>query len=141
MKIKIIESGFAGFTGELYGMSFKNGVTTNDVTDMNAARIGAAMRVERVSETEGVANTQIGPAIDLINAKNTTVTMEKFERGSDKEVTKSPEVVAKKRLTSEELGKIADAEGIAGLRRLADGYKIRGRSIVELTEQILRAQG
>ena len=45
------------------------------------------------------------------------------------------------RYTKEALEKIADTSGIAGLREVADKFGVKGRGIVELITEILKAQG
>ena len=51
-----------------------------------------------------------------------------------------PEAESNRVYTREDLAQIADAEGITGLRRIGDKINVRGRSIGELIDAILKYQ-
>jgi len=68
MKVRIVDKVLAGYTGMLYQFEFLDGVNLTDLTDAQAAMIGAVMRVENVESGQ-----QVGAGVDAINARNVTL--------------------------------------------------------------------
>lgn len=126
MKIKIVQPGWEGFTGNFGSIDFKDGVSVNDVSDMEAARIGAVVRVEN---DEGHDPSMAQRIIDTYDqpAPQGKTTIEAAEEPQ-------PEC---KFYTAAELEEVADKKGIKGLREIADPLGVKGKSIGELIHEIL----
>lgn len=137
MKVRIVEPALSGYTGMLYQISFTDGVSNRELTDQEVSMIGAAMRVENLD------GDQVGAAVDHMRRYDVTLdkavqknaeTVEAIHEAAEEE---APAAKDKPSFTREELEAIADAEGIAGLRAVADPLGIKGRSINELIGEIL----
>lgn len=139
-RLKIVEPGMLTFTDFYCGYKFTNGLSDEAVAGADALRIGSFIRVIGVDD-----DRQAGEAQFLLDAKHT---------GADVKVAltvATPETVSAEtaaieqaeqiKYTKEALEAIADAEGIQGLRNIADKFKVKGRGIVELITEILKAQG
>lgn len=136
-RLRITEPGWASYTGHFGGVEFKNGLSTEVVDSVIAARLGSIVRVQMVDTDQ-----QAGHAAELIRVHNNraevvpaTPTREQIPEAPKAE--KEPE---KPTYTREMLEAEADAKGIAGLRAIADKFGIKGRGIVELIDEILKAQ-
>lgn len=145
MKIKITEKGWAGYTGHLGNVAFEGGVSVGDVSDFDANRIGATMQIERLEGGNvGPAQTmldtyaEVAPVQDAMARGGKGLTESKRKTGKP-----APKAVAEdgKVYSRSELEAAAEADGIAGLRHVAGPMGIKGRSINELINEILQAQG
>lgn len=149
MKVRITEPALSTYTGMLYQISFTNGVSDRELSSQEVSLIGAAMRVESV---EG---GQVGASVDLINAKSMTVARA-VEKNAEvaKDVNQAAQLESTQpntveqaqatpteRYTHDQLAEIADKSGIAGLREVGAKFGIKGRSINELIQEIMAAQG
>lgn len=131
MKIRIIEKGFEGFTGDFGSIPFKNGVSTREVTYWEAQRLANIIQVETL-EGENPSSSQLvldnaclRANIDLVQDLNTG------------EIS-APERSHK--YTREELEAIFDQKGIAGLRAVAEPFKVKSTTGAVLIDKILAAQ-
>lgn len=130
MKIKITEKGFENFTGQMGVVFFENGFSTADVSSHDAFRMSAVMGFEWEDGTPCNVAQRI---LDNMNAPAPNVTETFVEEVK-------PEVVVQGELwTEDELGKIADEEGIAGLRAIADPLGIKDKSVAGLISGLLKA--
>jgi hypothetical protein len=135
MKIRINEPAYKNFTGSIGAIDFVDGESVHDLSERDATRMGAIYNVVEV----GNEDVQLGPH-NQFNAALTveaeTVPIVYSERD---EKTKEIElaVVDSLAFTKEDLEKIADAKGIAGLREIADKVGVRGKSISALIDGIL----
>lgn len=138
-RLKITERGWENFSDYLGGVKFENGVSVEAVAPAIANQLGSALRVEAIDSDE-----QVGNAAVLLRAQNQKAKVVKALTDETPD-TVAPEQAAKaavaERFTREQLESIADAEGIAGLRGLAEKFGVKGRGIVELINEILRVQG
>lgn len=144
MKIKIDKEGYEQFTGQMGTVSFVDGVSVADVSEVEAKRLGAALPIvwlDEKGEHAGVANV----AADLVAAYRLQAKVEEMVVGVDKErekpvATAPVEPVVRKHYTEAELAAVADKHGIAGLREIGAVWNVKGRSIPELIKDILNAQ-
>jgi hypothetical protein len=128
MQIKIIQAGWEGFTGDFGAVSFVDGVSVSGVTPLQAQRIANAIQVQTL---EGKNPSSSQAALD-----------EKLRDMSADEALalqapKAPEVRSWSRAELEEL---ADAKGIEGVRKVADEFDVKAKSIGALIEGILKRQ-
>jgi hypothetical protein len=138
MKLRIIESGWETYTGLLGDVEFVNGVSVEEVTNLQSIRLGASIRIESL---DGAPQ---GMGQHLLNTNgNPAEVLEPLQRGvdSDAKVEERPATSTNVRVyTRAELEKLADSGGISALRAVGDEMKVRGRSISDLIEGILKTQ-
>lgn len=135
MKLKIIQAGWAGFTGNLCGIDFVDGVSVQDPTPYIAQHIAALIQVEEVDtgKNPSVAQTILDSKDTAMDASaeipNTTGNkVVEVIHGSDG----SP-------YTRAELEAIASEKGINGLREIGDEHNIKSTKIVDMIEKIIKA--
>lgn len=126
MKIKIVQPGWEGFTGNFGSIDFANGVSVSDVSESEAARVGAVVRVETEeghdpSMAQRIIDTYSQPAPDV----NTTIA-----------AADEPQI-ERRAYTVAELEEIADKKGIKGLREIADPLGVKGKSIAEIIREVI----
>jgi hypothetical protein len=137
VKVRIVQSGWEGFNGQLGEVQFQDGVSVDEMTPLQVARLGAIVSVENVETSE-----QVGPAVDVLKSwdsdcdkavadqKNADEVKDcDTTRGSDEHV-----------YTEDELAKLADAHGIKGIREVADQFGLKSTSIRKLIDGIMAAQ-
>jgi hypothetical protein len=136
-RLKITERGWENYSDTMLGIQFKDGLSVDAVSHVTAAQLGSVLRVEAVDD-----GAQVGAGVvslDLQDAK-AVVVVPLTEKTPD---TTSPEKAAKvvvEKYTRTQLEEIADQNGIAGLRSIAEKLGVKGRGIVELINEILKAQ-
>jgi hypothetical protein len=126
MKLKIIQAGWANYTGMLCGAQFNEGVC-DEATKRQAAQIANIIQVE-TDEGKNPSDTQA-----VIDSQTTAMSIPE---------PVAPPPAAPKITTiysKEELEKIADEKGIDGLRAVAP-EGVKSKSIVKLIQAILDAQ-
>lgn len=127
MKIKLVQKGWEGYTGNFGGVDFRGGVSVIDVSDGEARRLANIVRIDRLDGTNPSSSQQ---ALD-----SKSKPMGVF--GADP-ITGKPE--PKLQFTQEQLEGIADEKGIKGLREIGDAYGVKATGIAELIAQIMKAQ-
>lgn len=145
-RIRIAQVGWAGYSGQLGDLDFKNGVSIEPVTQRQADRIGALIAVMFLDE-EGVDESQAGQQVRMIDelAERSVVqdvleTQTEAEKKAEKVEEPAKPAIPDTVYTLESLQEVADAHGIKGLREISDPYGVKGRAIPELIEEILGAQ-
>ncbi len=138
-KLRITQTGWETFTGHLQGIMFTDGLSDDMVSPTIAMRIGSNIGIIGVDEQEAV-----GLGANMV--KNDKAKAPVLESNTTEQVEiapTDPEVitVSKEAYTRENLEAIADRDGIAGLRAIAEGYNVKGRGILELITEIIKAQG
>lgn len=128
MKIKITQTGWAGYTGHLGQVEFADGISIDDVSRADAAQLSAIVLIE-----------------DVATGKNPSDAQRIVDSYSDQAKVETPLVAETTvQLVSEydqaQLEAIADASGIKGVREIADRFDIKGTSITDLITRILNAQ-
>lgn len=138
-RIKITEPGMTTFTDNYAGVQFTNGLSDEPVVHQVALHIGSLIRVEAVDD-----GAQVGEGANTLKHKTTKAPVVKSLQDHTPD-TVGPTAAAAAQVgtkyTKEALEKIADTDGIAGLRALGEKYGVKGRGIVELITEILKAQG
>lgn len=150
MKLKITQKGFEKYTGQMGMILFKDGVSVRDVTERDALRLSALFGCTwdddssvEVTKQEEEPTAPIGR--DTYRAELT----EDRERvgGNDGDVqyidddTSDIPVKVTRYYTLTELEKIADDQGIKGLRDIAKPLGVKGTSINALIEAIMEVAG
>ena len=137
MKLKLVAKGYETFTGMFGGCDFIDGESVTDVTESMAKRISCIIHCEwengdNPSVAQSILNNQNVPAENFLHDSSAPVT------AASKVVEGLPQTQSDI-YTEEDLGVIADKEGIAGLRLIADANGIKGNSIAALVKQIVAA--
>jgi hypothetical protein len=149
--VKIVSKGWAGYTGQLNVISFRNGISTEPVPNGILDRIAAVTQLvacdaegNEVGEGEhlGIQNRMIGGvtmrapvAVALSRQTDEEKALEGVLDAS--KVLKAP---VEKLYSREELEAIADKAGLKGLREIGDKWKVRSKSIGDLIARILTVQ-
>lgn len=128
MKIKIIEAGYEGFTGQLGVYEFEDGVTVDDIGRGDAAALGAMLSVVDAETGMNPSETQ-----RMITMANVPVPVETSGIVAQIATTSTD-------LTRADLEDIADTSGIKGIREIAEVLSLKGNAISELIDKILAAQ-
>lgn len=139
-KIKIQESGFHKFTGDIGGVEFENGISLEDMSRSEIKRFSASMRVVEVltEEEDGVVTgDQLGVSADLVKQKNTSAPVHKKldEIDEDSRNDAKDDII-----TRDQLEFIADQRGIHGVREIASQFGVKGKSISEIIDGVIEAQ-
>jgi hypothetical protein len=142
MKLRLTQPGFEDYNGQMGVVIYEAGISVGDVSVRDAIRISAAL----LCEWEDGSSPNIAQSI--LNNANTPAPI--FKTGAEgqhdldaaKIGTVAQQVakpVSKSEFTVEGLGAIADAEGIKGLRKIADPLGIKSNSIAEMIDAIMRS--
>ena len=144
MKLRLTQSGFENYTGQMGVVWFENGLSTTDVLPIDGIRISAALGA--VWEDGSAAN--VGDM--YLNGLNVpahvgmgtinTMSVEPELPKEQEQLDLDHGDAASTHYTEEALATIADKEGIAGIRKVADQFGVKGTSIVSLIASILKAQ-
>jgi hypothetical protein len=145
MFIKIKTPGWETYTGELGMAQFENGVSIEHISSREAYSLGAMLDVVELNN-DGSEGNPVSHAFDLVKGNSITATVvpdrprlsevlaaeAKAKADAGDEIS-DPNV----RYTREDLEKIADLEGIGGIRKISDPLKIKGVAIKTLISEIL----
>lgn len=156
MKIRILDKGFANLTGLFGTIEFVDGVSVDEVSKAEAARLGTILSIECADSGVNPSTTQL--MVDT-HAKNTEELGLKFAnlrkaQSTQPEVAEDqPEVLGQATVstqtvekpvkvlsydyTVDELDALVSREGIAGLRAFADQYDVNDRSVAGLVQKLL----
>lgn len=133
-RIRITEPGWVNYNGPAGGVMFHNNVSVEPVDAQTSARLGSILRIQMLD-----TDTQAGVAAELGRMKDTRAeVVAELPVGSSVQPVATPKVVTQ-RYSREELEKVADKNGIAGLRAIAEPLNVKGRGIAELITEILAA--
>jgi hypothetical protein len=129
MKIKLVQPGWETFSDLLGFTLFKDGVSVEDVSPAEAARLASIVSIETLdgknpSPAQMILDTWSGPmAIATTGTADSVV---------------APAVVAKVWVEAD-LAAVADKSGIKGLREIADPLGVKANSIPDLIAKIVAA--
>lgn len=124
-KIRLIDAGFQNFTGQFGTVDFVDGVSVEEVSTMEQLRLSSIVGVETMS------GENPSPAQLIIDSQYTVMgSAPAMQTGLDAPVERV-------KYTREQLETIASADGISGLRKIADPLRIKGTSINKLIGDIL----
>lgn len=138
-RLKITESGMATYSDFFCGIKFTDGLSDEAVAPAVQLQIGSLIRVEGVDDDK-----QVGASEDFQSRKKNKAPVVVAMADAEPETVSADTADSKpmqSKHTREDLEKIADDFGIQGLRSIAEGYGVKGRGIVELVNEILKAQG
>jgi len=163
MKVKIVEPGYAGYTGLLGQIEFVDAVSVNDVPTREALWVGGILRIVEVDDA-GNELGSVSHADELVRTRHLDMPITpEMETGDvdapspDSEearvakelaeakapdplpVTPAEDDEPAKVYTRAELEAIADDKGIAGLRDIGSPLGAKHTSIPGLIEAILTA--
>lgn len=131
MKIKIVESGWAGYTGYFGAVEFKDGVSVGDVSQAEINNLSANIRIQTIEgDNVGVLKQYEESRNKPASAGATPTPAAEFVAS----------LLAPTSYTREQLEEIADQKGIAGLRAIGEQFGVRAKSISDLIDGILEAQ-
>lgn len=159
MKIRILDKGFAKLTGLFGTVEFVDGVSVEDVSAAEAARLGTILSIENADTGINPSTTQLMvdvhkknmAELGLVSAnivhsselpKEAPVVIVQPEAG---EAAKAPEaadggVKLDWTFTEDDIDAIVKKEGVAGLRSFAEPYGINDRSIAGLAQKLMEAK-
>lgn len=134
---------FSNFTGVMVGAHFENGKTVEPIPYRDAQALAAIMEVEtedghNPSPTENMWRGC--REMDADKAKELEISAEPVEVRIGKKASNDESKQTAPKYTREELEAVADNSGITGLRKVAETFGVKGRSIEELIEEVLAAQ-
>ncbi|MCR9222940.1 MAG: hypothetical protein NXH70_02625 [Hyphomonas sp.] len=148
-RIKIVQKGWEGFSSNLGTTVFKDGIAECD--EREAVRIGAIVQIMRLDDEDnedGVINVgheitltkdlsaEIQPPLQTAEALAKLKAEEEPDESEEAETEKDPVV----KWTEESLEKIADENGIKGLREIGEPLGVKSTKISELIDKILEVQ-
>lgn len=136
MKIKFVPVSMQTYTGPFGLVTFVNGVSVEDVSQQQASRIASNYPCEWENGTP-VSNAAQAYQ-DTLNTPAPSIQVEVAPKTPAKPVVKA--TVAPLEFTEQSLGAIADEQGIAGLRTIAERFGVKGTAIRVLIDGILKAQ-
>ena len=140
MKLRLTQPGFQNYNGQMGVVFYEAGLSKGDVSVMDAVRISASM----LCEWEDGSKPSVTQSL-LDNAKTPAPI---FKSGADgqhdlkAQPAKEPKPetdISKSGYTVEQLSAVADAEGIKGLRKIAEPLGIKGNSIAEMITAIVNS--
>lgn len=148
MKIRMIEPGYASYTGHYGSTEFKDGVSVGEMSDSDVRLISAIMSVECVDDGKDPGENAKFQASLQVSAFSTNLPTKAELQAAGKiapdapedEVNNAPALTVSTAYTAEQLEEIADKGGIAGLREIAEPLGLKGTSITGLIASILGAQ-
>jgi hypothetical protein len=156
MKLRLIAKGWETYTGQMGVINFVNGVSVGDVLELDAVRVAGVIGAEWEDGTAANVGQRYidnlntpAPSVKSAPVKEPKQGKEPAKNGEAPKVeAPKPAVVAipveaikETKYTAEQLAKIADAQGIAGLREIATPLGIKGNSISALMIAILKKTG
>lgn len=137
-RLRIAQKGWENFNGDFGQVIFKDGVSLEEVGQVQYDRIATQIHV--VCADSGA---QLGPGQRHLDAKPISAPMIDHSKsaGSQKNVPVAGEEEKSTKLYSrEELYRVIDESGIQGLREIGAPLGVKARSIPELVSVILQAQ-
>lgn len=138
MKLRLTQAGFEKYTGQMGVVMFKDGLSEGDVLPIDAIRISAAIG----ADWEDGSPANVGDMyLNNMDSPAFVGRPEVEQAAEEKSEPVQAPAPSGTTYTKDDLAKIADAEGIAGLRAIADPAGVKGTSIVGLIEAILKHQG
>lgn len=143
--IRLTEPGWEHYSGPFADIEFKDGLATKEWPESFTDRIASALRCEddETGEPLGVTHRMISQrAIEMAVAAplagaSAAEVVKVNEANREPKKDDAPKF-ALMDLTGEELDAIASKDGIGGLRKIADPFGIKGRSIQDLLDAIVK---
>jgi hypothetical protein len=139
MKLRLTQAGFENYTGQMGVVMFKDGLSEGDVLPIDGIRISAAIGADWEDGSAANVGDMYLNNMDVPAFVGRGPSNEPAPAEPQAKTAQAPASGAT--YSKDDLAKIADAEGIAGLRAIADPKGVKGTSIVGLIEAILKHQG
>jgi hypothetical protein len=159
MKLRLTQKGFEQYTGLFGIVEFKDGVSVDHVNHVERNLLRALVACEEFDDTQAPAEEQRAQGDESEqptdasqeqganqagegegSGGNAPDTPAETQGGSEQAGTDAGEGEGKAPVyTREQLEKVADAEGIAGLRKIAEQYGVKANSIAKLIDEIINA--
>lgn len=156
MKVRIIDSGFANFTGMFGSVEFVGGVS-DDISKAEAERLGAILRIEcadtgvNPSSTQRMVDVHNQNVSEILRREAPMLAAKEAEAAAEAEkvakVAKVANAIVKSQAvvpvgldysyTEDDLDAIVKREGIAGLRGFSEKYGVNGRSIASMIKELM----
>lgn len=143
MRVRLTQSGFKTYTGQMGVVFFENGLSTDDVSTKDAVRMAAVMNCEWED------GSSLSPSQLILDSKHNAapvarnpVSVVAQAAPADVKVevvAEAAPVDVKALYTQAELEAIADSKGIAGLREVAAKHDIKGRSVNDIIADLVKA--
>lgn len=148
--IKITETAFDTYTGEMCDIDFVDGLSTRPLTENEVGKISSVLRVELIPSdivtsddpvTSDTSDTlgEVGDTTTDGEITTETTDGETTTETTDEDIKKVADNSVFK-YTRQELEALADAQGISGLREVANQYGIKGKTINDIMEKLLQVQ-
>lgn len=144
--LRITQKGFEGYTGPLSVYDFVDGVSVEAIPRTERDRIAATMACVEVAENgketlAGVAERLVAEAAERAPKKEIFQIQSIDDKIAEEKAAAEKNVGDMKRVYTEaELDEIISEGGISALRRVAEIWNVRNRSIPTLRQMILDAQ-
>lgn len=153
MKVRIIDSGFANFTGMFGSVEFVGGVS-DDISKAEAERLGAILRIEcadtgvNPSSTQRMVDVHNQNVSEILRREAPMLAAKEAEAAAEaKKAAKVANAIVKSQAvvpvgldysyTEDDLDAIVKREGIAGLRGFSEKYGVNGRSIASMIKELM----
>lgn len=128
MKVRIIEAGWDGFTGQLGHVEFVDGVSA-DISQNEASMLAAIVRVE-----DAELGTNPSPSQAIIDAHHNSAHVDALPTS---DAVPQPALPV---FSEAQLMEAADKGGIKALRALVEPTGITGNSVAQIIGKVLQAQ-
>lgn len=128
MHIKLVEPGWETFSDYLGFTLFQDGVSVEQVSPNEAARLASIVRIETLDGQNPSPAQKILDNWSAPMGVATSLTADQLPQGP---------IVTGKSWTADELSAVADEKGIKGLREIADPLNIKGTGIADLIARIV----
>lgn len=143
MKLKLTQDGFSTYTGQMGVIFFEDGLSTADVSTVDAVRMSAVMQCEWEDGTSpSIAQSLIDnsdtPAEIIAPESERMLEVEGNAAGNAEGGNEDANQKVEYVFDEATLHQIADKEGIKGLRQAAEPYGVKGNSIKDLIESLLK---
>jgi hypothetical protein len=138
-RLKILDPGLSDYTGSFGSVEFVHGTSVGEVSWREGVALGSITQIVDADDL----TYQINPAADHDRMRETTSDDPVVQAFGKTVVNPEGELksAAMQKFTREELEKIADEKGLAGVRNIANAVGRTGRSIVQCIDNILDEQG
>lgn len=146
MKVRIIDAGFAKYTGQFGSVDFVDGVS-DDISQAEAARLGSILRVEVEGTGKNPSATQLlvdshNKNLEQMGIKRPVFVEPKVEAeqpkpGKQEKAVRQEAVHLDYSFTEDDLAALVRKEGIAGLRTFAEPFDVNGRSIAGMVRELM----
>lgn len=131
-KVRIDVPGYEYFNGSLGVVPFENGVSARPVTEKEAARLGAALRIVREDTSE-----QLGASVTMVSSRRLSaeietpiIPVEKIKRNKEVDIKYSRDT----------LEEIASEGGIKAIRDIAKEFDVKGVEISKIIDDVMAKQ-